>query len=354
LEHTYFITGFPGFIATRLLTGLRDKYPTASFYLLVLKREMELASKTINAHDDNIHLIEGDITQADLGIPQTKMDELKERVTHIIHLAALYDLTIPYTPAYACNVQGTEHIIQLVKKCKQMKRFCYFSTAYVSGNEKGTVVEDRLIKPASFRNHYEHTKYLAEQKVQAIKGHIPVTIIRPGIIVGDSQTGETAKFDGPYFMMKFLKRFAHLPVPYIGKTESRIHLVPVDFIINASIFLMHDIRGISKTYHLLSPNSPPVQEAYRLISQELNKKKPSWYLPRIAAESVLSISFISKWLGVPKEVLSYFTHEAHYDTYQLEHDLDGTDIEFPQFEQFIKPVVQYFKENADNQALKRY
>ncbi|WNB90220.1 SDR family oxidoreductase [Bacillus sp. NEB1478] len=354
MEHTYFITGFPGFIATRLVKELKKTYPCASFYLLVLKQEMNLANERIKMHSANIHLVEGDITQIDLGINKQKRDEIIQNVTHCVHLAALYDLTIPYSPAYACNVQGTEHVLKLVKECRQIKRFCYFSTAYVSGNEKGIVLENRLIKPESFRNHYEHTKYLAEQKVQSIKQDIPVTIIRPGIIVGDSITGETAKFDGPYFMMKFLKRLSYLPIPYIGKTESFIHLVPIDFIINASIFLMHDKRGISKTYHLLSPDSPSVQKAYSLICEELNGKRPSWYLPKNAAESVLSFPIISKWFGVPKEVLSYFSHEAYYDTSQLEEDLKGTGIEYPHFEKFIKPIVQYFNENAENLALKRY
>lgn len=183
---------------------------------------------------------------------------------------------------------------------------------------------------------------------------IPTTIIRPGIIVGDSITGETIKFDGPYFMMQFLNRLARLPIPNIGKSTSKIHLVPVDFIIKASVFLMHDPRGESKTYHMLSPDSPSIQEAYSLLCQELTGKKPSWTLSRMFAERLLSISILSKWLGVPYETLSYFSHDAQYDTTQLVRDLQGTEITCPPFKEYVGAIVQYYKNNASDYNLKRY
>lgn len=353
MRHFYFITGFPGFIATRLLDALRHEYPTSKFFLLVLKHEREIAKKKLEGIE-NTYIIEGDITIKDLGISDILRHELTERITHCIHLAALYDLTVDYSPAYSCNVTGTEHVIDFVKQCKNIKRFCYYSTAYVSGNEKGKVSENQLIEPAGFRNFYEQTKYEAEKKVRLCFEEIPVTIIRPGIIVGDSRTGETIKFDGPYFMMQFLKRLSALPIPYIGRSSSKIHLVPVDFIVKASVFLMHDKRGESKTYHLLSPSSPSIHEAYTLICKALNGKKPSWYIPKSMAERLLSIRSVSRWLGVPPETLSYFSHEAEYDTSQLVRDLEGTEIACPPFGDYVQNIVRYYKENASNTSLKRY
>jgi thioester reductase-like protein len=354
MKHTYFITGYPGFIATELFHALYEQNPESKFYLMILEQEMENAKEKLTMKNENIHLIQGDITKANLGLSPEIRNELINSVTHCIHLAALYDLTIPYTPAYSCNVLGTEHVVQLMKECQLLERFCYFSTAYVSGNAKGKIYENQLITPASFRNHYEHTKFLAEQHVHALMNELPVTIIRPGIIVGDSLTGKTIKFDGPYFMMKFLKKIAIFPIPYIGKSRSFIHLVPIDFIRKATLFLLHDKGAESKTYHLICPDSPSVQEAYTSICRELNQKVPSWYLPRSLASYFLSFSLIAKWLGVPKEVLSYFSHDADYDTSQLSNDLKHSGIEFPQFKNYIKPVVKFFKENAANQSMNKY
>lgn len=354
LEHTYFITGFPGFIATKLLEALQHKYPSSQFYLLTLKQERKIAEQKLKGYGKNTVLLEGDITKEGLGLPDYIRSETAEKITHCIHLAALYDLTAAYSPSYSCNVLGTEHVIKFVKTCKNIKRFGYFSTAYVSGNEKGKIAESSLSEPAGFRNYYEQTKYEAERMVRMYMDELPITVFRPGIIVGDSRTGETIKFDGPYFMMQFLRRLSALPIPYIGRTISKIHLVPVDFIVNASVFLMHDKRGESKTYHLLSPSSPKIHDAYTLICKELNNKKPSWHLPRSIADRMLSISFISKWLGVPRETISYFSHKAEYDTSQLVEDLEGTGITCPPFEEYVPVLVRYYKENAADISLKRY
>jgi thioester reductase-like protein len=312
------------------------------------------AEKKLGFRRENVYLLEGDITKPDLGLSPLILDELSEKINHCIHLAALYDLTVPYMPAYSCNVLGTGNVLAFAKKCKNIIRFCYYSTAYVSGFKKGRILEEDLNSPSRFRNYYEQTKHEAESIVRASRKELPITIIRPGVIVGDSSSGETMKFDGPYFIMQFINRFAPIPIPYIGKSSSKIHLVPVDFIIKASVFLMHESRTESKTYHLVSPDSPTIHEAYTLICKELTGKSPSWYLPKKIAERVLSYPLFSKWLGVPYETLSYFSHEAEYDTAQLVKDLDGSGITCPTFEQYVEKMVRYYKLNATDLSLKRY
>ncbi|ANC77023.1 hypothetical protein ABE65_009505 [Fictibacillus phosphorivorans] len=354
MNHIYFITGYPGFIATKLVSAIQTEYPSSTFYLLILKHEREIAERKLKSQPKNVHLVEGDITKHDLGLDTNTIEDLYESVTHCVHLAALYDLTVAYEPAYLCNVVGTKNVLTFLGKCPSLQRFCYFSTAYVSGDEKGLMMENDIRMPSRFRNYYEQTKHEAEVQVRNKMHELPITIIRPGIIVGDSKTGETLKFDGPYFMMQFIKRLAKFPIPYIGKTSSKIHLVPIDFIIEASVFLMHDRVGESKTYHVLSPNSPSIQEAYTLLCQELLGKKPSWTLNRKIAEQCLSISYISKWLGVPLETLSYFSHDATYDTSQLLQDLDGSGIECRSFNEYVGAIVNYYKNNAHDKSLIRY
>ncbi|MED1864577.1 SDR family oxidoreductase [Fictibacillus nanhaiensis] len=354
MNPTYFITGYPGFIATKLVSALQKRHPSSTFYLLILKHERKIAERKLRSQAGNIHLVDGDITKYDLGLASQTIEELTEEVTHVIHLAALYDLTVAYEPAYLCNVIGTKNILSFVEKCPSLLRFCYFSTAYVSGDEKGLIMENEICMPSGFRNYYEQTKHEAEVQVREKMKELPITIIRPGIIVGDSKTGETLKFDGPYFMMQFIMRVSKFPIPYIGKTSSKIHLVPVDFIIEASVFLMHDSVGRSKTYHVLSPDSPSIHEAYTLLCQELLGKKPSWTLNRRIAERFLSISYISKWLGVPLETLSYFSHDATYDTSQLVQDLEGSGIECWPFNEYVSSIVQYYKNNAYDKNLIRY
>ena len=123
------------------------------------------------------------------------------------HLAAVYDLAVPPEIARRVNVDGTANVVDLCHSLPRLRRLQYVSTCYVSGRYAGEFGEDVLAEGQPFRNHYESTKYDAEQLVRdAMAGGLPATIYRPGIVVGDSTTGETLKYDGPYFIAGFLRR----------------------------------------------------------------------------------------------------------------------------------------------------
>ncbi|WP_176713628.1 hypothetical protein [Pseudobacillus wudalianchiensis] len=46
--------------------------------------------------------------------------------------------------------------------------------------------------------------------------------------------------------MRFLDKFARLPIPFLGKGEGGFNLVPVDYIVSAACFLVMDPRGENK------------------------------------------------------------------------------------------------------------
>ena len=99
-------------------------------------------------------------------------------------------------------------MLEFLDEAKRFARLHYVSTAYVSGKHHGTFRETDLDVGQGFKNHYEETKFLAE--VEVAKSRVPRTIYRPGVVVGDSRTGETGKFDGPYFVLRAMER---LPSP---------------------------------------------------------------------------------------------------------------------------------------------
>ena len=82
------------------------------------------------------------------------------------------------------------------------------STAYVAGDRTGSVYEHELVVGQGFKNHYESTKFQAELWVRQRMDEIPTTVYRPAIVVGDSQNGETEKFDGPYYVLRTISRAA--------------------------------------------------------------------------------------------------------------------------------------------------
>jgi nucleoside-diphosphate-sugar epimerase len=357
MENGYFFTGFPGFICNQLIREVLKKNEwTGIVYVLVLQGMMDKARKErhsiiteLGLQDDAFILIEGDITQPSLMISEETQEFLNKRVTHVFHLAAIYDLAVPRDIAFRINVNGTNNVNKWVRGLTQLKRYVYFSTAYVVGKREGTLYETELIRPTSFKNHYEETKYEAEVLVEKLKEEVPITIIRPGIVKGHSQTGETIKFDGPYFMMNFLERLKFLPLlPKLGKGEAYVNLVPIDYIIQATAFLSFFENGVGKTYHLTDPRPYRASEIYSFMMEELLNKKPIGTLPLSVGKGFLSIKPMRKFLGVEKEALDYFTWMGHFDCTQAVNDLKGSGIMCPDFKDGVKAMTAFYLEQKDN------
>lgn len=352
-KRTYFFTGFPGFLATRIIDRLIAEEPGSDFELLVHPSAMESARLRAEQLSEGrktgrLRLIEGDITKPGLGLASALSDELHETVTRVFHLAAVYDLAVPEALAQSVNVTGTRNVNAWVLQCRQIRRYVYFSTAYVSGDRKGKVLETELACGQGFKNHYERTKYDAEVLVQYARDRVPTTIIRPGIVLGDSNTGETEKFDGPYFIMRFLDKFSRFPVPYIGRGKATINLVPVDYIVDATCWLARHPSGADQVYHLADPSPYLARDAFRLISESLSGKKPRFTVPKSSVYLMLSVPAFRKWVQVERETLDYFHLESDFDCTHALRDLEPAGIWCPDFADYIPRAVDYYKQHRND------
>lgn len=354
MGYGYFFTGFPGFISNQLIREvLRKNDSKGKIYVLVLpnmvdKAETERAAiiRDFTLSESQFEIIKGDITISGLAIDEEKQAQLESAVTHVFHLAAIYDLAVPKEIAYRVNVDGTRYVNEWVKSLKNLKRYTYFSTGYVAGKREGILYEDELIKPPGFKNYYEETKYEAEVLVESLKSEIPVTIIRPGIVKGHSATGETIKFDGPYFIMNFIDRLSFMPfLPKLGKGDTVVNLVPVDYIIEATTYLTFADKGAGKTYHLTDPKPYKVSELYEMMMYELLKKQPKGSVPLALAKGGLNFRVLRTYLGVEKEALDYFTWRGHFDSSQAQDDLKDSGITCPDFKEGIAAMAAFYREN---------
>ncbi len=354
MKHVYFFTGFPGFIASRLIKEMIKADPDFdSAYLLALpsfqsKGEQE-AEKLTNEMDiprHSLRVITGDITKPGLAIGQKIASEA---ITHVFHLAAIYDLAVPKDLAYNVNVTGTKNVNEWVKQLPSLKRYVYFSTAYVAGTREGRLFETELERPPAFKNFYEETKYEAEVLVEQLKSEVPVTIIRPGIVKGHSTTGETVKFDGPYFILNTIHAVRFLPIiPYIGRSKTTINLVPVDFIIKGVAYLSLSDKGEGKTYHLTDPNPYTSTEVYEMLVEEMVKKKPKGTVPISLCNRALAFKPIRKFLHTEQETTDYFTWKGEFDCSLATADLAEAGIRCPDFKDGVPAMVDFYMKNREN------
>ncbi|MED4311874.1 SDR family oxidoreductase [Heyndrickxia coagulans] len=358
MKNIYFFTGFPGFIASSLIRRMAQlDYPAGHIYLLVLpamrqKAEAEIGGickKAENISKEQFTVIEGDITKEGLSIEEGMRFKLAEEVTHVFHLAAIYDLAVKRDIAWRVNVTGTENVNQWVKTLKALKRYVYFSTAYVSGKREGRIYEHELDMGQTFKNHYEESKFEAEKRVRDIMGEVPVTVIRPGIVKGHSKTGETIKFDGIYFLLNTLTKFKIFPViPYFGEGTAEGNFVPVDYFFDATLYLAHAHAETGKTYHLTDPHSYRMRELYKMVMEAYLGRKPHGTIPLSVMEWLFSIKAFRKWLNAEREALEYFTCKAEYDCSTAQKDLEGSGISCPDFKETLPAMVRFYEAHKDD------
>ena len=345
------LTGFPGFLGSALLPRLLARRPGVRAICLVQPQHMATAQLRVReieaAHPHTLRRIEllaGDITAPELGIVPSAGDIVDE-VNEVWHLAAVYDLTVDHEVARRVNVDGTARIVEFCQSRPQLDRLQYVSTCYVSGRYQGEFTEDALDEGQTFNNHYESTKFEAEMLVRkAMADGLPATVYRPGIVVGDSRTGETQKYDGPYFLATFLRR--QLPValvPSVGDVDRvRVSLVPRDFVIEAMDRLSVLDRSAGRTFALTDPSPPTVRHLVDTFARHLGKRVIWLPLPLGLSRTVLgSVPGLERLLGIPAEGLDYFASPTTYSTANTVAALAGTGLECPSFESYAGRLLDF-------------
>jgi thioester reductase-like protein len=342
-------TGFPGFIGARLIPRLVELRPGANFVCLVQEKFLPAAREAVQAMarahpatKGRVDLVVGDITAPGLGIGQSAARKLRQGLTACCHLAAVYDLAVARDTALRINLEGTRNVLEFLGGAPRLRRLDYVSTAYVSGTAIGTYHETDLDVGQGFKNHYEETKFLAEVAVR--ESGLPVTVYRPGIVVGDSRTGETAKFDGPYFA---LNAMSLLPSPglfiRIGDGSAEVNLVPVDFVIEAIARLSSWDGARGKSYHLTDPAPRRALEIAELLATSIAKSFVYVPVPLMVARLALAAPQVSRFLGMPPQTLDYFDHPVHYDAAQATRDLARFGVACPPFTEYVQTLVAFWK-----------
>lgn len=347
LEETIFLTGFPGFIAGRLVEKLADE--GARLLLLVQPSLLDRAKKDVAEFrlsgrytDDQFRLLPGDITQPGLGLATDDLEMAQAETTSLFHLAAIYDLKVKRDLAMKVNVDGTLNVNQFALSLPKLRRYHYISTCYVAGKRKGVIGEDELTHDAGFRNYYEETKYLAETEVAALMDRLPITIHRPSVVCGDTKTGETAKYDGIYYLMHYLRRSPNLlSIPNIGNARVRLNLVPVDFVIDAIAALANDEAAIGKTVQLADPAPLTTEELFNYLAVAVGGHRSSFTLPMPVVYYSLMTPISPPITGLPRSAVPYFFLEQTYDTTVSSSLLESHGVRCPWFPSYVDRLVDF-------------
>ncbi|MBC2717079.1 MAG: SDR family oxidoreductase [Desulfobacteraceae bacterium] len=362
MERNIFITGYPGFVGSKVVDlFLEENNPLTKddnillhalvhedFYQAAVSKVSQLSKSS----QDRITLIKGDLCEDNFGLPETKIQELSEAVNEIIHIAAVYRLDVEETLAYKTNVIGTRNILSFALGIKSLRTLTHISSIIVSGKRKGIIFEDQLAHDAGFHNHYESTKHYSEVLMEGYKDKLPIVILRPAVIAGDSMTGAIGKYDGPYYTIKLYHKMRFFPgflVPLFGAhSSSYLNVVPVDYIAKSIVYISKQPEAIGRTFHLADKHPLTYHEYFTLVHEKIFGKGRKISMP-------LWIEKIMKWMplwmarimGVSKAGSMYLNHVSFYDTKNTDEILEGSGVTCPSFQSYLDAMVAFVKENPD-------
>lgn len=358
----YVVTGGTGFIGRRAVTRLLETRPEAQVWVLVrrasLGRFEALAAANGQAWGERVNPLVGDLTEENLGLTDSALAELGD-IDHVLHCAAIYDITAGAVEQQAANVEGTRAVIGLAKRLDAT--LSHVSSIAVAGNYAGEFTEDDFDIGQELPTPYHQTKFEAEALVRSAPG-LRHRIYRPAVVVGDSRTGEMDKVDGPYYFFPLLAKLAALPrltpmaVPHTGRTN----VVPVDYVVDALIELMHADGYDGRTFHLTAPKSIGLPDIYRAVAAEAGLPPLRATLPGALAAPVLNVSgrarvwrnMMATQLGLPAEVLDLVNLRPTFVADATRAAL-GDSVRLPEFADYAPGLWRYWAAHLDPDRARR-
>nr|MBA3500871.1 dephospho-CoA kinase [Deltaproteobacteria bacterium] len=336
---TTLVTGFPAFSAKRMIEKLLVTEPETKLYVLAQQQFADDAAKQFGSRAE---ILVGDICDMDLGLSSVEYRALSRELSWIHHLAGIYWMGIDEKTARNVNVTGTRTVIDLARDSPRLERVVHWSTAMVSGDRRGTFYEEDLEAGQKFHNAYERTKFEAEKLVRAAMHKLPITILRPGIIVGDSKTGEIDKLDGPYYLITLIAtNMSGMRLPLLGRAEAPLHLVPIDYVVEAAWQIARRDDTAGKTFHLVDPAPMRARDVFDAVAEYAHTEKPRGHIPRPIARAVLRTPGLSRLGRGPLALVDVLDHPVHYDQTNTARALAGTPVQCPALADYLPVLVQY-------------
>jgi thioester reductase-like protein len=191
--------------------------------------------------------------------------------------------------------------------------------------------------------------------VRELLDRVPTTILRPAIVVGDSRTGETEKFDGPYYVLRALGRSQRLgrPMPQFGRSEAAFNVVPVDYVVAAMVAAAGDPATVGQTLHLVDPDPLSAHDLVELLSQTYTGAGTRGRVPAGMVERSLRLKRVREMFeGIPAESIAYLNHPVVYDARRTVDLLAPHGLAPPRFPEYAEAIVGFYRAHEDDPALR--
>ena len=359
---TYLVTGATGLIGRHVTKLLLAREDTDRVLVLVRATSRAKLEATVRTwpNPDRIEPLVGDIALPRLGLTKKAVTALRGRVDHVVHLAALYDITADDETSIKANVDGTRHVLELARDIGA-SAFHHTSSVAVAGHYRGRFTEEMFDEGQELPTAYHRTKFASEQLVRE-QSDVPWRVYRPSIVVGDSVTGEMDKLDGPYYLFPTIARLGALPaIPIIAPELGDSNIVPVDFVAAAMDHLITKPGLDGRAFHLVNPKPQSISEVYNAFAQVAGAPLIRASLPKSVSTHLLALAALAERLpgataardavlhraGIPPEMLDVATFVPVFDSAATRHALAGSGISAPRLASYADPIWRYWAAHLD-------
>lgn len=361
---SYFVTGATGFIGRYLVSNLLKR--KGNVHVLVRKNSIKKLNdigQKMAWDMKRVIPVSGDLAKPKLGLSVAQCNELKGKVQHFFHLAAIYDMSADAESQKIANIGGTKNALELAAVLN-VGCFHHASSIAAAGLYPGTFREDMFEEAEGLKDPYLKTKHESEGLVRK-QTAVPFRIYRPSMVVGHSQTGEIDKIDGPYYLFTLIKKIRQtLPqwVPTLGIEGGRINVVPVDFVADAMDHIAHKKGLDGHSFHLVDPEPMRFGELMNTFARAAHAPEMTMRIDarmfaivpsamRMAVSSLPPVkrltNMILRDLKIPKSTLSFITYPTRFDCRETERALKGTKIAVPHLDSYAWRLWDYWERNLD-------
>ncbi|GAB2992178.1 SDR family oxidoreductase [Amycolatopsis acidiphila] len=358
----YLVTGATGLIGRQFTQLLLAQEDTEHVHLLVRasSRDRLAALVTTWPHPEKVTLLTGDLSADRLGVDDQAREELQGRIDHLVHLAALYDITADDETSIRANVDGTRKVVELAA---DVRAGClhHVSSVAVAGDHEGVFTEDMFDVGQRLPTAYHRTKFEAERLVRE-QQEVPWRVYRPAVVVGHSQTGEMDKVDGPYYLFTAIDKLNRVPnLPLVGPDLGDTNIVPVDYVANALVALVRKPNLDGCAFHLVSPKPQPVVSVYNAfartagaptINVQLDERLSKGILrlvkltEHVPGVSLVRDGFLAR-LGIPPVLLETMSFPSVFASAATRKQLASSGVEVPRLETYADVLWRYWREHLD-------
>ncbi len=338
----YLITGFPGFTTRHLIRQLLAEEQSVICWVLLADKQDPAWQGFLNALPERLHeslrAIEGDVAALDFGLSGAEYRRLSEGVERVHHVA--HETTPGLRRSREeLSIAPMREVLEFCRSCSRLERLVVHSSAKVSGDRHGLILEQELNQGQAFTAPIEEALACSELMARRNMEKLPISVLRPTHIVADSETGEMPETDALQRLVSLsLKAAAEATTTLSIRNEAPVQLVPVNYVVRAATALGRARGAQGRTFHLADRDPPSARRLFELVAAAVGKRLPSTNIVPPLTRALLKTPGVQLFLERPLELLDVVGAYVHYDTRNTDEFL-GDQIQCPPIQAYLPRVI---------------